>query len=344
MSVARRSYHEMARQAFTPAEDLGDAEIAIGVPPVLRMLDALRLQAASGRELMIDSRPDSGLPFFSRVAQVAVDAHKTRGEAGVGLVAESLKTYEDAVRSAEDTMVLDKRMFSPVDEGRMRRAEYTLFLSRMPTIHDGLVTPPLFVNFDGQNTRRWLTWSVWDMNTSCPVRFHMHLDNAISTDGLDETLASLDKITRQYDSLDYPLASVAGAVDEAFPEFGVRKLCRVIYGPLFSHHFMAGEHPVLTVLSNMTAAENEFALEIRKEETEHSGSLATRGFFTKVSNRQFDVDSSRPDTMKAGASRIIRRLIAPHRVAQSLNSASEAAAFVADRRIIAIAADGSLVH
>ena len=351
MSEIRRSYHDMARHAFASVAMLQDAEIAAGGPPILEMLHALRMQASAERGLAIDTRIDSGLPLFNRVLAALVDARGLQGPAGIARIADTRRIFQENVSEALDTILLDKRPPSPVVEGQMKRAEYTLFLAGMREAHSAQVSRPVAA-FSRQNRVCFtaypihsvtnVTWSFWDATTSRPVRFYLHLSEPVRKDDFAKLSSALEPVVAAYDSLSFPLSAIASAIDQGGAGAGVERLSRIVYGPLYSPFFMTGEHPLLNAMKAIACQPTDFVLQVRREDVDHDGEFVGRGLFKSGRDRVFTVDASRSDCMASGATRIVRHLLAPHRIAQRVSDDPDLIAFARDCRLHPIADDGTL--
>ena len=335
----------MAQRAFSSLIALPDREIAAGVPPILQTLDALRVQASAGREIAIDTRVDCGLPIFARVASLIVDAKGLTGGNGRARVGEAQATFGECVAEALDTILLDKRTPSPIVEGQMKRAEYTLFLAAAQGLHEATPSRPVYTgDAAGDERPDRVTWSLWDATKSCPVRYLAAFDRPVAQEAPESFLPSLERVARSYDSLAFPLSAIASAIDSNVAGPGIIRLSRFVYGPLYSPVFMSGAHPLLEAMTAIACDVGDFVIEARREDIDHDGEFVRRGLFSSTMNRVFTVDASRPDCAAAGATRIVRHLVAPHRIAQRITDDPALAEFVRLRRVYALGADGSLTR
>jgi hypothetical protein len=341
----RDVYFRMARRAFGACRNLPDLEISAGVPPILSVLDALELRDPVASDVPLDSRPESGLPFYDKIASVVIDLDRIAGRTDAGEVAAAELRRAEAVERALDEIILDKRRPSPVVARDLAKVGYETFLSRRPSLHTGMASPiQMMALGDSEVPEPGLfSWSYWDTTSSRPVRCYAKFES--DTGPVTEFVDGMGRISRQYDALSFPLVAIAAAIDGMFPSAGIKRVTRIVYGPMLTPLFMSPEgHPFLEAMASSGVEQDDlWSLGVRREEIVHSGTTAPGGFFGMRRHRVFDVDASDPECDAAGATSITRTLLVPYHLCQRVVDDPALGEFLSRRRVKSVREDGTIL-
>ena len=294
----------------------------------MKYLVSGRLKSGA-RQLTIDFH-ESGFPVFQEIVTLANDAAQA---------ATHLKSLPDPDRLKDEMVkIIISERRPPVElqyamSQRLyfqRLAEGGLFFAQMH--------PEARWTGDLPNGRRrfLIHWAVYDSQMNVPVVYLLDCDDsgrrALPKDEGRWPAAQAHLLAQSVGGL--KLLTIAKGFDSDFADLHPKRLRRFFLGPMYSSAYTLQTGPIRDVLLEANASEDDdWALAWTVEDLESERTEVENGWFSSTEREVFRLDplTGGPDQ---GASRILRNMILPERVFQSL-AEKDPAGFRAVRKYVA---------